>query len=536
MSPKIHRMAQGSDMADAAIIQTETLDAIADAIIAKGGATGKLTPLEMPAAIESIKTKPDVLHRSDANFYDSDGTLLFAFTKEEVAELEELPVPPERELLAFDTWTHTLEDIKSAVVGHGVFVEVGAIYRTVDGATKIKIRLGEQDRRFVMRLFVPAGQRVVVRWSETSPLDTDVLDTTSAETTFTVRHDYTDTASTHVISVEGGEHYYTSLPVHNSLATPITGDKVEAIYFGGQSGVITYRPFLYHSFLKDLVLPQGFKYKTGTQDNRLLATTGLVDGCTVEHVNIPPGFAWESTNSLFTSPDGGLQNSVHVPTYTQPYHNSVQLPCRTPNHPFSRPAYVSLSPTVSMAQIPARAFAYAYNLREVQLGVLPAITGGNTFFQCTTLQRVSTTSTYSDRVGMTIPDNQSTSTFAGCYSLTEVPLINCETLPQSTFSMCESLPRVQLQNTTYIADNAFYGCSRLQEVDLIRCSSVVTVAATTFSAVNPGEFEDRTITVKVPALLVSNYETAIDTSSSEDTLGWKAAATTGNVTFVFQGV
>lgn len=514
-------------MAAAAIIQTETLNDIADAIIAKGGAAGPLTPIEMPAAIENIKTKSDVLHRSDANFYDSDGTLLFAFTKEEIAELEELPTPPERELLTFDIWTHTLAEIKSTVVTYGGFVEVGAIYKTVDGDTKIKVRLGEHDRRFVMRLFVPAGERVVVRWDETSPLDMDVLEPTSAET-FTVMHDYTDTASTHVISVGGGEHYYTNLPLHSSLLSPRTAVKVEAIYFGEDSGVVTRDPFEGHYSLKDLVLPQGFKYKTGTKaDGSLIPTTGLVNGCAVEHVNIPPGFTWESTNSLFTAPDGGLTSSSCVPTYTLPFSNTVKFPCYQPRLPFSRPAYVSLPPSSLTVSISENMFVNAYNLREVQLGGLPTITGAYAFYNCNTLQRVSTASAFPDGNEMLIPNVQSTNTFFMCQSLTEVPPINSTTLPQRTFAYCTSLPRVQLRNTTFIAGEAFYGCTNLQEVDLTECSPAVTVASTAFSAVNPGEFDNRTITIKVPSSLVSTYEAATD---------WKAAATAGGVTFVFQGV
>lgn len=181
-------------------------------------------------------------------------------------------------------------------------------------------------------------------------------------------------------------------------------------------------------------------------------------------------------------------------------------------------------------------FSQAYNLREVQLGGIPEITGAYAFYGCTTLQRVSATPTYPDRNEMLIPDDQSTDTFFMCQSLTEAPPINSGTLPQRTFARCGSLPRVQLRSTTFISASAFYGCSSLQEVDLTGCPSVVTVASTAFEAVNPGGFSDRTITIKVPNSLVSDYETAIDTNSSEDTLGWKAAAATGEVTFVFQGV
>ena len=51
------------------------------------------------------------LERNDVNFFDYDGTLLYAYTWEEALELTELPEGPEHEGLVFQEWNYTLEDI-----------------------------------------------------------------------------------------------------------------------------------------------------------------------------------------------------------------------------------------------------------------------------------------------------------------------------------------------------------------------------------------------------------------------------------------
>jgi hypothetical protein len=81
-----------------------------------------------PAPAPSVK--------SGAVFRDYDGTIVYSYTKEQVAELTSLPVGPTHGGLLFQKWNWSLSNIKSYVNKYG-YVEVGATYITDDGKTRI---------------------------------------------------------------------------------------------------------------------------------------------------------------------------------------------------------------------------------------------------------------------------------------------------------------------------------------------------------------------------------------------------------------
>ena len=138
----------------------------------------------------------------DVNFYDYDGTVLYAYTVEEAQALTELPALPEREGLICQGWNWSLEDIKA----HNRAVDVGAMYITDDGKTRIYITLPE-GRTSPMLGCCPNGT-VTVDWGDgTEP---DVLTGTSTTTVRrTLNHTYAS-AGDYVISltVDGEMGFY----------------------------------------------------------------------------------------------------------------------------------------------------------------------------------------------------------------------------------------------------------------------------------------------------------------------------------------
>ena len=92
---------------------------------------------------------------SDINFWDYEGTLLYAWTLTELAGKTELPPLPSRDGLICQGWNWTLQDIKS--VGHAV--DVGANYVTDDGKTRIYIHL-EEGRTSPMLGCCPNGLQI----------------------------------------------------------------------------------------------------------------------------------------------------------------------------------------------------------------------------------------------------------------------------------------------------------------------------------------------------------------------------------------
>ena len=109
---------------------------------------------------------PTVPQESDINFWDYDGTLLYAWTLAELAGKTELPPLPSHDGLICQGWNWTLQDIKS--VGHAV--DVGAMYITDDGKTRIYIHL-EEGRTSPMLGCCPNGT-VTVDWGDGTTPDT----------------------------------------------------------------------------------------------------------------------------------------------------------------------------------------------------------------------------------------------------------------------------------------------------------------------------------------------------------------------------
>lgn len=79
--------------------------------------TGKALNLALSAIVDSMGTgsnsEDEGLKRNDVNFFDYDGTLLYAYTWEEAKALTELPALPVHDDLEVREWNYTLEDIKA---------------------------------------------------------------------------------------------------------------------------------------------------------------------------------------------------------------------------------------------------------------------------------------------------------------------------------------------------------------------------------------------------------------------------------------
>ena len=140
--------------------------------------------------------------KKEVNFYDYDGTILYSYTVAEAQALTSLPELPSHEGLVCQGWNWTLGDIKS----HNRAVDVGAMYITDDGKTRIYIHL-EEGRTSPMLGCCPNGT-VAVDWGDGST--TDTLTGTSVSTVqWTPTHNYAS-AGDYVITltVNGSMGFY----------------------------------------------------------------------------------------------------------------------------------------------------------------------------------------------------------------------------------------------------------------------------------------------------------------------------------------
>ena len=78
----------------------------------------------------------------DVNFYDYDGTLLYAYTAQEFLALDAMPPNPSHSGLTAQGWNWSLSDAKAQVTA-SVKCDIGQTYTTDDGCTRIYITLGD---------------------------------------------------------------------------------------------------------------------------------------------------------------------------------------------------------------------------------------------------------------------------------------------------------------------------------------------------------------------------------------------------------
>ena len=140
--------------------------------------------------------KPMPLTEKEVNFYDFDGTLLYAYTIEEAQALTELPPAPtpKKDFLVFDEWNWTLADIKA----YNNSLQVGATYKTVDGKTYAVIKIDEDWQKNVTLRYAQWCSSVVVDWGDGTTEDPT---TTGSGASVTKTHTYAE-KGTYIIKVD----------------------------------------------------------------------------------------------------------------------------------------------------------------------------------------------------------------------------------------------------------------------------------------------------------------------------------------------
>ena len=158
---------------------------IADAIRAKTGESGSIVADQFPEAIADIPAGTEGVPGQAVNFIDYDGTVLHSYTAAEFAALSALPENPSHDGLVAQGWNWTLADAKS-YVSYAGFLDIGQMYNTDDGSTRLYIRV-ETGRLSPYLGLAPNGS-VKVDWGDGSAVTT--VTGTSTSTVKSTQHTY----------------------------------------------------------------------------------------------------------------------------------------------------------------------------------------------------------------------------------------------------------------------------------------------------------------------------------------------------------
>ena len=212
----------------------------------------------------------------DVNFYDYDGTLLHSYTVEEAQALTELPELPTQKGLICQGWNYDLETIKS----YNRAVDVGAMYITDDGKTRLYIRIATEGLMTVPLYFnQTVSNGVTIDWGDGSA--TETLSGTGKVNT---SHTYASIGD-YIISLSVAEGCELSLG-HNSWNLCVLGAAsssrrtcgilLKKVEIGSGVPYIHHMTFQYCSALTSIVIPNGLSFIGNNSFQNCSALTSIV--------------------------------------------------------------------------------------------------------------------------------------------------------------------------------------------------------------------------------------------------------------------
>lgn len=501
------------------------------------------------------------LVESDVNFYDYDGTLLYAYPRVAAMEMTELPAPPTHEGLTFQEWNWTLDEIKSV---DDQTVYVGAIYTTDDGKARLYIDIGMDLQKTVNLCICKAGRSdVTVNWGDGTDEETyDISNQESGSSYYTARptHVY-ENVGEYIITLHStstGLHLgYDSYSVFNKSDTngnSVVYQKIlKKVELGSSVSFISPKAFYNCLRLETITI-----HKNVTTSNQRNSSESNIGYCySLKHINLPRNFnltknCFAGCSSLkIVSLPGNVanldeyvfKNCTSLKKLTIPpkisvlrkgcFNNTLLtrlvLP-KTLNYvEASAISYMDLlEEIVIKAERPAtwktgagycgrlKTFKYPSTATEIQssafqqCGSLESIdiptgvksVGSNAFTTCSNIEEIH------------LPDSVTSigsSAFQNCASLGSVNIPEGVSLiNSSTFYGCWALTSLEIpQSVTSIGTQAFYNCTKLKYIDFSKHTAVPTLSGTNAFTGTPTDMK-----IRVPAALYDAWIAATNWSNS----------------------
>ena len=446
------------------LTNTTDLTKVAAAIREKGGTSDPLVyPDGFVTAIGNIQTGGTTPGApGDITFYDYDGTIVTSWTLEELATKTALPDYPSHEGLICQGWNWSLADLKTT----NRKMNVGAMYITDDGKTRVYIRL-EEGRTSPMLGVCPNGT-VTVDWGDGTTPDT-LTGTSTTISKWTPNHAY----------AAPGE-YVIKLTVDGTMG--LNSDSEDESY----SSILRYssgsdtRNSVYQNSVQKIELGNGI---TGIGNQAFRNCRSLAS------ITIPSGVtSIEISAFYYCCPLA----SITIPDSVTSIGDSAFSECSS---------LASITIPNGVTSIGGSAF---YNCRSLASITIPdGVTsiGRQTFYYCYSLESI------------TIPDGVTdigNYAFDDCVSLASITIPNgVTTIKSSAFANCESLASITIPNgVTSIKTYAFYYCGGIAFYDFSNHTSVPALSSTTAFQEIAADCQ-----IRVPAALVDTWKAATNWST-----------------------
>ena len=430
--------------------------------------------------------------KKDVNFYDYDGTVVASYTAAEFANLTAMPDNPSHEGLTAQGWNWSLADAKAYIADYGS-LNIGQMYITSDGKTRLYISLPEGRTSPILQLYLNDNSELDIDWGDGGTHSTS---TSTSEDYKSERHEYSSSGDYVIaITVVNGGFVLQSLSTtvsnilwngndstrspdesyNNAIKKIEIGDDVTSIAqyaFNGcyslssitipntVTGIGIYA-FYNCSSLSSITIPNGVTSIGESAFNNCYSLSSVTIPNTVTSI---AQYAFQNCRSLssITIPDG--VTSIGDRAFQDCYSlSSVTIPD-------------------SVTSIGQQAFYYCYSLSSITIPNGVTSIGGSAFYNCYSLSSITipnTVTSISDYAfyncyslsSVTIPDSVTSIgsyAFNNCYSLSSVTIPDSVTsIAQYAFQACSSLSSITIPDSvTSIGSYAFQTCRSLSSVTI----------------------------------------------------------------------
>ena len=399
------------------------------------------------------------LPTTGVRFLDYDGSVVATYSAKEFANVSELPENPTHTGLTAQGWNWSLADAKTYVGAHGA-LDIGQMYVTDDGKTRLYISLPEGRTSPILQLYLNANSELDIDWGDGSTHST--FTSTSADYK-SERHEYSAFGD-YVISVS---------VTTGGFILQSSSSSVSSILWNGNDNSNSpdraYNNAIKKVEIGDSVTSIGQRAFSGCSS---LSSITIPD--TVTSIDSYAFYYCYSLSSI-TIPDG----VTNISTYAFSGCSSLS----------------SITIPDSVTSISSNAFSGCPSLSSITIPDGVTSIGSNAFSGCSSLSSI------------TIPDGVTSigsSAFQQCYSLSSITIPDGVTsIGTYAFQNCSSLSSITIPDTvTSIEGGTFTNCRYMTYIKFESTTPPTVTNSNAWSGVSSST------KILVPTGTLETYKTA----------------------------